>query len=202
MKDDAVLPIDAKKRRFSFKSSAFRGSPSGVITPAYGSEGDPTPAGASGGGATLTIHQVYGDAEDAVTLDLPASRWEQSGSPLVPGYRYKDSKVADGPIQKIRIRNGTLTIAGKGEGLYTLEGAPQSRMALRLQLGNGATFCATARAKGPATANDSTVKFNSDKSAPPATYCKSQEIGSGSDRTRILPIDSSLHFFRGWAGAS
>ncbi len=192
IRDDAVLPIEPKKRKFTFKSSAFRGSPSGVITPAYGSDGDPTPAGASGGGATLTIHQVYGAAENAVTLDLPASRWEQSGSPLVPGYRYNDSKVADGPIQKIRIRNGTLTIAGKGEGLYTLEGAPQGRMALRLQLGNGAAFCATAGAKGPGTANDSTVKFNSDKSAPPAPCPPVNPASYGSATRAFLESPTSL----------
>lgn len=162
------MPSEPKKRKFTFKSSAFKGSPSGVIAPSYGSEGDPTATGASGGGATLTIYRVYGDADEAVVLPLPASRWEQAGSPLQPGYRYKDSKLEDSPIKKILIRNGTLKIVGKGEGHFALEGAPRGQIALRLQLGTGPAFCAAARAKDPEIKHDSTARFTGDKSAPPA----------------------------------
>lgn len=189
MKDDAVVPIEPNKRKFTFKSSAFQGSPSGVIAPSYGSEGDPT---AGGGGATLTIYRVYGDADEAVVLPLPASRWEQSGSPLQPGYRYKDSMLEDSPIKKIRIRNGTLSISGKGEGLYTLEGAPQGQMALRLQLGTGPAFCAAARAKDPESKHDSTARFTGDKSAPPAP-CRPVDLASnGSAALAFLESPTSL----------
>lgn len=43
--------------------------------------------------------------------------------------------MTDRPISKVSLRNGTLTISGKGAGLYALENAPQGEIALRLQLG-------------------------------------------------------------------
>ncbi len=159
MKDDRSNPSDPRKRRFSFRSSAYRGSPSGLVVPEFGSEGDPTSSGNSGGGATLTIYPTAGDLSDAVELDLPATRWERSGSTSRPGYRYKDSQLSEGPINKVSLRNGTLTISGKGAGLYTLEEAPQGEMALRLRLGTGEVFCAAAEARDPASKNDSTSRF-------------------------------------------
>jgi len=159
MKDDRANPSDPRKRRFSFRSSGYRGSPSGLVVPEFGSEGDPTSSGNSGGGATLTIYPTAGDLSDAVELDLPATRWERSGSTLRPGYRYKDSQLSEGPINKVSLRNGTLTISGKGAGLYTLEEAPQGEMALRLRLGTGEVFCAAAEARDPSSKNDSTSRF-------------------------------------------
>ncbi|MEO2169659.1 MAG: hypothetical protein ABGY42_16375 [bacterium] len=193
MRDDTSPPINTKKRRFSFRSSAFKGNPSGVVAPAFGEAGDPTPAGASGGGGTLTIYRVSGDADDAVRLDLPASRWEQSGSPARPGYRYKDTRLEDGPISKIRLRNGTLTIAGKGEGLYTLDGAPQGRMALRLELGSGSILCAAAGAKDPANKNDSTARFIGEQASPAPDPCPPvNPASSGSAALAFLAAPTSL----------
>ena len=171
MKDDAVSPIDLRKRRLSFRSAAYRGSASGVVAPAFGTDGDPTSAGASGGGATLTIHQAGGNPEDAVELDLAASRWQRRGSATKPGYSYKDSNSIDGPISKVSLRNGTLTISGKGAGLYTLEDAPQGELALRLRLGTGDAFCTAAEAKDPPSKNDSTARFIGVKNSPLPNAC-------------------------------
>ena len=192
MRDDATVPINSKKRRFTFRSSPFKGNPSEVFAPAFGGASDPTLAGETGGGATLTIYKVSGDPDDAVLLELPATRWEQSGSSSRPGYRYKDSRLEDGPISKVQIRNGLLTIIGKGDGLYTLEDAPQVEMAMRLQLGTGTVFCASAEPKEPTSKNDSTSRFNGDKSSPAPEICPPVSDAYGSASRAFLAPGAGL----------
>lgn len=171
MKDDDTAPIDPRKRRLSFRSSAYRGNASGVVVPEFGSDGDPTSAGASGGGATLTIYPAGGDLSDAVELDLAADHWQRIGSDARPGYRYKDAKLTEGPIKKVSLRNGTLSISGNGAGLYSLADAPQGEMALRLRLGTGDVFCAAAEARDPAIKNDSPSRFMGVGNAPQPNPC-------------------------------
>ncbi len=156
---DDTLPIDARRAQIHFRSATLRGSPSGVVAPAFGSAGDPTPAGASGGGAQLTIYRIGGTADDVVVIDLPAGRWMRAGGAGTPEYRYKDPRREDGPISKVHVHSGGLTIQGKGDGLYHLGGAPQGALALRLQLGTGETWCARAPARTPVSKFDTTARF-------------------------------------------
>jgi hypothetical protein len=171
LRDDARAPFHADKRRFSFRSSPYKGSDSGVSVPPFGDMADPTTAGESGGGATLTLYSSTDYLDDAVQLSLPAARWERTGSATRPGYRYKDSEQLAGPIQKVTLRNGKLSIAGRGADLYPLAEAPQGEMVFRLTLGSGLEFCATAEPRSPAERHDTTAKFNGDKASPAPNAC-------------------------------
>ena len=173
LRDDATPPLDPNKRRFSFRSSRYKGQASGVTTPEFGTSGDPTAAGETGGGATLTLYNRTSETPviDAVQFSLPASRWERTGSATKPGYRYKDSGQIEGPIQKVSLRNDKLSISGRGAELYSLADAPQGEMVLRLTLGSGVEFCATAEPKSPASRHDTPAKFNGDKASPIPEAC-------------------------------
>ena len=169
--DDDVAPISARKRKLSFRSATYRGEPSGVVTPAFGSASDPTAAGSGGGGAVLTVYKVGGEESDVATYALPASLWTRTGKESNPGYRYRDSANIAGPITKIVLGRGRLVIVGKGEGIYELAGAPQEQMALRLELGTDTTFCTAAPARFPAIKFDSTRTFDAEKNLPPPALC-------------------------------
>jgi hypothetical protein len=164
--DDGTAPIDPSRRRLVFKSARYQGVPSGVTLPIHGSDGDPTTAGASGGGAIVTIHNAAG-GDDEVVLVLPASGWTRSGSVSNPVYKYLDRQRLHGPITSISLRNGTLTIRGKGPELYPLAGAPQGSVAVRLDTGTRFGFCAVA----PAGTKDTTASFLGVKNSPPPANC-------------------------------
>ena len=190
LRDDASPPLDPNKRRFAFRSSPYKGSDSGVSVPPFGDAGDPTAAGESGGGATLTLYSSTDYLDDAVQLSLPAARWERTGSATKPGYRYKDSGQLVGPIQKVTLRNGKLSIAGRGADLYPLADAPQGEMVFRLTLGSGLEFCATAEPRSPAERHDTTKKFNGDKASPAPNACPpltSTPYGSASQAFLAAP---------------
>ncbi len=109
---------------------------SGVAAPAPGSGSDPTSAGSTGGGARLTAYNAAGGI-DKVVLALPPGRWTRVGSAADPQYRYSDKQHADGPVTAVSVRNGKVTLRGRGAGLFSLVNAPQGTMALRLKLGTG-----------------------------------------------------------------
>ncbi len=195
LRDDATPPLDPNKRRFSFRSSSYKGEASGVTTPEFGTSGDPTSAGETGGGATLTLYSSTSETPviDSVQHSLPASRWERTGSAARPGYRYKDSGQVEGPIQKILLRNGKLSIAGRGADLYSLADAPVGEMVLRLTLGSGVEFCSTAQPKSPAERHDTTSKFNGDKASPIPEACPSMlPTPYGSASQAFLEAPASL----------
>ena len=192
MKDDPVPPIQAKKRRFSFKSSTYKGNPSEVVAPVPGEDSDPTAAGSTGGGAVLTLYPSSGTTDDAVVFDLPAARWERAGSASRPNYRYDDRHLADGPIRKVRLRDGKLIVTGKGEGLYTLDEAPQGAMAMRLALGTGTILCAEAGVKAPEYKNDTTARFVGDKSSGAPGPCPPLEAPDGSASRAFLSLTAGL----------
>jgi len=163
-------PVDPSRRRFTFASSQQSGQASGVVTPAWGSDGDPTSGGGTGGGATLTVYRADGSAP-AQALSLDVSRWKRTGSEASPGYRYADKTNAAGPITSIKLRGDRLTVTGRGSGVYALADAPQGTMAVRLQLGLGSEMCAAVPPKAPAEKNDTTTKFTGTKGAPPPAPC-------------------------------
>ncbi len=192
--DDDSPPITAKKRRLKFRAKPSKNGPSGVIEPAFGSVGDPSSAGSSGGGAVVTVYKVGGSPDDVYTYVLPAGLWSQSGNVLLPGYKYKDSKATQGPIKKVRLAKGRLTIVGKGDGIYELAGAPQEDLAIRLKLGTGIELCATAPARSPASKYDSTRRFEGEKDSPPPAACPPipQEPSYGSASKAFVVRSQSL----------
>jgi hypothetical protein len=163
LRDDDDAPINFDRRKLSFKSSRSKGMSSGVVVPPVGSTGDPTT-----GGAVLRMYGTGGG--NPVTLVLPAGHWRRIGSAAKPGYAYADKRRESGPVTSIAVKDGSLRVRGKGAALYSLAGAPQEAMVLRLQLGSGVVLCAVAPAKDPPTSNDTTVRFTGARhSAPPAT---------------------------------
>lgn len=145
--DDPTPPINPNQRRLSFKSI-------GVVPPAWGSSGDPADHG-----GTMTIFNPSG-ATASVELDLPAIFWTRAGTTAKPGYRYRNP---GGPITAVTLRNGVLSVRGKGAGLYPLSNAPQGRMGVRFRLGTDQELCTVALSG----TSDSTAKFNAVRKGPP-----------------------------------
>ena len=112
-----------------------------------------------------------GEEEDVETYALPAEFWGRTGNEARPGYRYRDNDASAGPIKKVVLGRGKMTITAKGDGVYELAGAPQQAMALRLELGTGISFCASAPARSPAEKFDSTRKFDAEKNSPAPVAC-------------------------------
>jgi hypothetical protein len=166
LKDDNTAPIDLTHRYVKFKHrDKLAPIANQVVPPAPGSDGDPTPAGASGGGATFTVYNSAGSGE-AFTADLPAARWGRFG----PGYIYSDGT---GTILKVYVRPYKLYVRGGGPGWgYTLDEPSQGRIAVRLRLGTGIEWCADAPPLEPASLNDRQDRFVSAK-APPPSPCPS-----------------------------
>jgi DNA-binding beta-propeller fold protein YncE len=164
VRDDDVAPINFDRRKVSFRSSKAKGRPSGVVVPPVGGAGDPTI-----GGAVLRMYGTGGG--HPVTLVLPAARWTRIGSAAKPGYKYADKRRESGPVTSVAVKDGSLRVRGKGAALYSLAGAPQGAMTLRLQLGSGVMLCALAPAKDPPRLNDTTVKFKGARNSPPPESC-------------------------------
>ena len=166
LKDDVLPPINPDARTMRFRSATYQGVPGGAYSPAFGTTADPTLLGASGGGAVLTVYNAA--LGEKVVLNLPASGWQRIGNSVSPGYKYRDTKRLSGPVTQIALKNGRLSVSGKGGALYGLANAPQGTVALRLRLGSGVEFCAVAPAKAPVASNDTTAKFvsASNTSAP------------------------------------
>jgi hypothetical protein len=170
LKDDATPPIDPSKRVLKFRSYPFKGSASGVVSPIFGSDGDPTIGGSAGGGAEITIHGGQ-PGNDVVTIALPASGWLRTGVGSDPGYKYADKRNVNGPITAVTIRSGKLKVRGKGPELYSLADAAFGSITVRVELGARHGFCATAPSKVPATSNDTAAKFNGEKNTPAGGAC-------------------------------
>jgi hypothetical protein len=168
LKDDANPPIDPSKRKISFKASTYKGVPSGVTVPPWDSDADPTVAGATGGGATLTLFGA--GSTSPVVIDLPANHWTQSGNASKPAYKYSDRQAAAGPISSVSLKDGYLRLKGRGAALYALAGAPQGTMTVRLDF-YGLTFCGVAPAAAPATKYDTTGRFRAVKQSPAPALC-------------------------------
>jgi len=186
LRDDATPPINLNGRTLSFRSAKFGVSPSGVVVPAWGSAGDPTVSG----GGMLTVYDGDGGS-GVISVALPQVGWRLTGTASKPGYRYSDPQRFLGPITTATLRNGTLTIRGKGTALYPLSGAPQGIMALRFEVGSDTLFCAAAPPKAPSTTNDTTSKFIAVRNTPAPLTCPSIP-GGGSASLAFLDRPASL----------
>src|SRR6185369_11313051 len=108
-------------RRFSFKSSTKADPPANkVLVPGAGTAGDPTTAGATGGGARLDVYDSAGSGE-LVTVNLPAAGWLLSGK----GYRFRAPLKTD-PVQRVTVKGDSLRVrGGHASWAYTLDEASQ-----------------------------------------------------------------------------
>src|SRR5262249_14448473 len=169
--DDAKPPIDPTKRKLSFRSSKFQGTPGGVVVPPWDGAGDPTNPGSAGGG--FIVLSSVNNPGDTLSIPLPQAHWTRTGSPTKQGYKYSDRALVDGPIKSITLKDGKLSISGKGAALFSLADAPQGTVALRLYPGvaPASGFCAAAPAKAPATSNDTPAKFTGAPNTPPPAPC-------------------------------
>jgi hypothetical protein len=167
--DDASPPISQNARSTQFKSSSYKGSASGVIAPAIGSNGDPTTGGASGGGALLTVFNPTSGAETVITL--PAANWKVAGAAGTQTYQYKDPSGTVGTITKVKLGKGRMTVKVKGVASDSLANGPQGTLAVRLRLGNAIELCAVGPARTPATTYDTATKFMAIPNAPLPASC-------------------------------
>jgi hypothetical protein len=151
-------------RRFTFKSSTKVDS-THIAIAGGGTAGDPTVDGATGGGATIVVYNSNGSGEK-VDLSLPASGWTINAK----GYRFKAPASTD-PIQRVTVKNDSVRVRGGRAGFtYTLDEPSQGRVAVRLRLGTGTTWCAEAPAK-TGTTYDVPGKFVGASKAPAPAVC-------------------------------
>jgi len=174
---DRTTPPTPSARKMSFKATTKRdATPNRVVAPAPGSAGDPTTGGSSGGGATLIVYDSAGSGEQ-VTVQLPASGWRMLGKAGAPkGWEFSGSDSSN-PVSRVTVKADQLKVkAGKANWDYTLNEPSQGRIAVRLQLGTNATWCADAPAKSsgnpPSTAsNDHVDKFTAQPKTPQPSSC-------------------------------
>jgi cysteine-rich repeat protein len=100
------LPGDAARRTISWLVTD-----PGVVAPLTGSAGDPrcVAAGGSGGGGTLRVFSdgAAGSTQDTGDIALPCAHWALIGTTGRPhGYVYHDRDHADGPCERVVVRDG------------------------------------------------------------------------------------------------
>ena len=109
------LPDDASKNRLLFDSRD-----ASITAPAPGSVGDPRCGTAGAGGR---IHVSSATSGQSFSQDLPCQNWSLIGSEANPqGYRYADTKLADGPCKLVLLRSGSrLKASCRGGGPFLLD---------------------------------------------------------------------------------
>jgi hypothetical protein len=126
------LPEDESKNRVVFST---RGA---VVSPAPGSGGDPTCAGAGGGGATLEIKSPT--SGESLSVSLPCAGWEQERRGN--GYKYRERQLAQSPCRSVQIKDGRYvkaTCQGRGASVLDFDlslGVHQAPIDVTLRLGS------------------------------------------------------------------
>ena len=155
------------RRRLSFRSltkaDAFANR---IVLPGIGTVSDPTLHG-----ATLRVYNAAGGMDD-VSVALvtgPAGTWTVNASGTVFQWKGLDP---NGPVGRIKLKADVMTIkAGKSNWGYTLNEAMQGSVAVRLQLGNGVTWCAQGGQPGFLPRRDGPDKFIAAPRTPPPVVC-------------------------------
>jgi hypothetical protein len=166
MKDDTVEPISPGKRLFIWKvrSGVLDQPENQVVTPAHGSEGDP-----SLHGATLTVYNAAGSGE-VFTTDLPAESWVQRGDGS-KGWRYIYSSSTTA-IRKIYLKSPKITLkGGKAAWGYSLDEPSQGQIAVQLTLGTAVTWCSVAEPESPLEKWDVQDRFRAVAAGAPPAAC-------------------------------
>jgi hypothetical protein len=172
LRDRSASPANPAKRKVTF-AAATKGSPAAnrVVLPAPNGDGDPTLHG-----ATLRVYNASGATADDVLVPLPTG-WSVLGRPgKFKGYRYRASGSGDA-VRAVTIKADTIVVKGGGAAWsYTLDEPAQGAIALRLRLGSGSEWCASASAKTsgrpPSTARtDRLDRFVGQPKAPAPATC-------------------------------
>lgn len=160
--------VPTSQRAFSWAVRSKLDDPAHqTSTPVPGSASDPTTAGATGGGAVLTVYNPAGTGE-SFTVTLPADRWRLQGNPS-NGLRfvYANDPALE-PVWKVWLKGAKLTVrGGKQHWGYTLDEPTQGRIAIRLTLGTGVTYCTDV----PAGSYDAPNRFRGLAFAPAPSSC-------------------------------
>ena len=172
LKDDAKPPLDPAKRKVTFKAKTAGAPPEQRIAPPLpGSAGDPTL-----GGATIVVYNSAGLTADVATFTLPPSGWKALGSPASPkGWRFRGGPGAT--VRSLVIKPDLMTLTAKGSGIaYSLDEPAQGRVAVRVQLGSDAGWCAdtaaTPKGNPPTTAKtDRPGTFKATAGGPAPALC-------------------------------
>jgi len=193
LNDDAVAPLDPLKRKMRLRSAKRGATPSGVVLPTPGGDGDPTLHG-----ATLTVYRSDGGGT-LVTIPLPASRWKASGGTPAKRFMYSDTKGVEGPIRSVQISATTLSLRGVGSELFALDQAPQGEIVVRVQFGTEVQFCTAAPAKStgnpPSTAkHDSTARFVGVPNTPAPAQCPPLPTVGSASRAFLVGTSSLFDF--------
>ncbi len=188
LNDDPVPPFEERKRKIHFRSAKRGTTPSGVVLPPPGGDGDPTLHG-----AILTLYRADG-AGEAVSLALPAELWKATGGTPAKRYVYRDARGTAGPIRSVQLTATALQLRGVGAELFSLAGAPQGTMALRLRLGDALQLCAAAPAalhgNPPSSAKtDTTARFLGAPQTPAPASCPPLP-GSGGSASRAFLVET------------
>jgi len=164
--DDGTHLVNLSRPRLVFDSRTDEDALAPIVAPTVGEAGDPT----AGAGGSLVIYNADGSGQQ-VTLPLPAEHWRRAGKASSPRFEYRTSKPHEGPITRVSVRAGRITIRGRGPGLYELGGTPQGAIALRLTLGVAPPWCTVTSAVAPATKNDTPFRFEGEESEVPPPLC-------------------------------
>ena len=166
MRDRSRPPADPRRRSITFRSSTVAAAGDRIVVPDPGSEADPTIHG-----AVLTVYNAGGLTTDSVSVPLPARSlvpgdgWARRGS----GYMYRSSDK-QGPIALATVTADRITIrGGKAKWPYTLNEPAQGMVGVRLQLGQGVTWCAAVPASAPS--KDHVDAFVGQPHAPAPATC-------------------------------
>jgi hypothetical protein len=147
MRDHTGPPPAAARRRLTFHASTSGdGATHAVTVPARQTAGDPTL-----NGAVLDVYNAAGSGE-RVSVTLPSFGWVPYGDAAAPaGYRWTAPSRSD-PVSRVIVRTNRIRVrAGGASWTYTLDEAAQGAIALRLRLGAGTPWCASAPAKTTGT---------------------------------------------------
>ncbi len=167
---DGSLLGDPSRRRVAF-SSDTRLDATQIVPPPPTSPGDPRLFG-----ATVHVFNAAGSVPDDVTVVLPPGLLWTARGRIFTGYEYRNPDRT-AAITRLTVRTNQIALQG-GRALwgYTLNEPSQGRVAVKVQLGTTASWCAAvdARASGfpPSTArNDRVDRFVGQPRSPAPAAC-------------------------------
>lgn len=174
--EDVLPPIDPRQASFTWRvRRLLDASAAPLVVPSPGTAGDPTPAGATGGGATFTLYNAAGTVA-VFTVPLAAAGWHHFTTvDHHDAYAFVD--VA-GPIFRVFVKPEKLFVHGGKAGWgYPLDAPAQGRLGVRLVLGSDVTWCAEVGPRAPTARYDRPGKFIAPRTPAPAA-CPSVPTGS------------------------